>query len=323
MNKIFTIGEALIDFIPVEKAREIKDVNTFIKMPGGAPANVAVAVAKLGGQAGFIGKLGQDGFGDFLVDILNNNQVDTTYIKRTEEANTALAFVVLAEDGERDFSFYRNPSADMLLNEEDVADISFQKGDILHFGSVDLIEAPVKYAHIRVIEKAMEDEALISFDPNVRLPLWSSSAQCKKTIIDFLPYADVIKVSEEELEFLTGEKCEAQGLIELAQLCKESALILLTKGAQGVTAYDKQKTVKLDSFNVEVIDTTGAGDSFIGAFLYQIAMNSYNIKELKLEMLKDIIMFASGVGALTTTKSGAISALPDYHEVALFIKKNV
>ncbi len=181
MPTVFTIGEALIDFIPAEKGVGLNEVESFSKAAGGAPANVACVVAKLGKQSVFIGKLGADAFGDFLVETLVKTGVDTSRILRTSEANTALAFVSLKADGNRDFSFYRNPSADMLLKEEEIGEGWFMKGDILHFCSVDLIEAPVKYAHLKAIELARQVGARISFDPNVRLPLWHDPEACRRT----------------------------------------------------------------------------------------------------------------------------------------------
>ena len=172
---------------------ELKNVVGFKKEAGGAPANVACAVTKLGGSSAFIGKLGMDAFGDFLVDTLNEVGVDTQHVLRTTEANTALAFVSLKADGDRDFSFYRNPSADMLLTEDEIDGDWFAKRDILHYCSVDLIEAPVKYAHLKAIHAMKAAGGLISFDPNVRLPLWANHEQCRQTILQFIPLSHLVK----------------------------------------------------------------------------------------------------------------------------------
>ena len=205
MKKVISIGEALIDFIPNQKGCSLKEVLGFERVAGGAPANVSAVVSKLGGKSNFISKLGKDAFGDYIIDTLNDVNVDTSYVLRTNKANTGLAFVSLKEDGNRDFSFYRNPSADMLLEEGEIKQQWFNDCHTLHFCSVDLIECPMKYAHKKAIEYAKNNNAIISFDPNVRLPLWESEKDCKDAILEFLPLANIIKISDEELEFITGE----------------------------------------------------------------------------------------------------------------------
>ncbi|GAA0107855.1 MULTISPECIES: PfkB family carbohydrate kinase [Clostridium] len=174
MKKMISIGEALIDFIPHEKGVALRDVNNFLRVAGGSPLNVAAAVAKLGGKSQMITNLGMDEFGDHILEEVKSLGVDISKVLRTKEANTALAFVSLKEDGERDFSFYRNPSADMLLNESEIDEDVFKDEGILHFCSVSLIDAPIKEAHRKAIEFAKKHNCLISFDPNVRLPLWES-----------------------------------------------------------------------------------------------------------------------------------------------------
>lgn len=243
MSKVFTIGEALIDFAPIESGKGLKDISGFKKLPGGAPANVAASVAKLGGESAFIGMLGEDGFGDFLVETLKNEKVDTTYIKRTSKANTALAFVALTSEGEREFSFYRNPSADMLLSENDIESTWFNKGDILHFCSVDLIEAPVKYAHKKAISYIKQKQGIVSFDPNVRKNLWNDLDECRKTIKDFIPYANILKISDEELEFITGIKDVDKAIESL--FVGDVRIILYTKGKDGADIYTKDKCINL------------------------------------------------------------------------------
>ena len=174
MKKVISIGEALIDFIPNQKVCELKDVISFERVAGGAPANVSAVVAKLGGKSNFISKLGKDAFGDYIIETLKEANVNTDYVLRTDKANTGLAFVSLKEDGNRDFSFYRNPSADMLLEANEVKKEWFKECHSLHFCSVDLIECPMKDAYKKAIEFALENKSIISFDPNVKLPIWDS-----------------------------------------------------------------------------------------------------------------------------------------------------
>ena len=283
MKKVISIGEALIDFIPHEKGVALKEVSSFLRVAGGAPLNVAAAVSKLGGKSQMITKLGVDGFGDHILGEVKPLGVDVSKVLRTKEANTALAFVSLKEDGERDFSFYRNPSADMLLNASEIEEEVFEEDGILHFCSVSLIDAPIKEAHRKAIEFAKKHNCIISFDPNVRLPLWETPEACRKAILEFLPFANIVKISDEELKFITGISDESE------------ALNFLLQG-----------------------DTTGAGDSFIGSFLYQVAEEDNTLESLinlPEEKVKEILTFSNATAALTVCKRGAIGALPTKEEV--------
>ncbi len=310
---LFTIGEALIDFIPSEKGVGLKAVTSFKKAPGGAPANVACAVAKLGSRSTFIGKLGSDAFGDFLIETLENVGVDTSHIFRTNEANTALAFVSLKADGNRDFMFYRNPSADMLLSEEDICTEWFSEKDILHFCSVDLIEAPVKYAHIKAIKAVKEKGGIISFDPNVRLFLWNDKQQCRETILDFVPLCNILKISDEELEFITNIQDKDEAIKSL--FVGDVKVVIYTKGADGAELYTRDFNISVDGRRVDVVDTTGAGDAFIGAVLYKVATKEVDIDNITEEAARQAIDFANAVAAITTTRKGAIESLPSIDEV--------
>lgn len=316
MKKVIAIGEALIDFIPHEKGRALNNVENFLRVPGGAPLNVAAAVAKLGGKSQMLTKLGQDGFGDAILNEVKPLGVDVSRISRTKEANTALAFVSLREDGERDFSFYRNPSADMLLSAEEICSEDFNERDILHFCSVSLIDAPIKEAHRRAIEIAKEKGCLISFDPNVRLPLWKQPEDCRKAILEFLPLSNIVKISDEELEFITGIKDEKEALDSL--LTDDVKVIIYTKGTNGAEFITKERVIFSPSFKVSAQDTTGAGDSFIGSLLYQVAEGEYSLEELVTlseEKVQEILTFSNATAALTVCKKGAIGALPLKEEV--------
>jgi len=311
--KVFSIGEALIDFIPREKGVPLKEVTEFQKAPGGAPANVACALGKLGINSIFIGKVGADAFGDFLIDTLSGCNVDTSYMSQTRIAKTALAFVSLKADGNRDFMFYRNPSADMLLSKDEIDSNWFSKSDVLHFGSVDLIEAPVKYAHKKAINSVKSKGGTISFDPNVRLALWDDEKCCKDTINEFLPYADILKISDEELEFITGLNNEADALRSL--FVGNVKIIAYTKGSKGAELHTESLAVSVPARDVEVIDTTGAGDAFMGALLYKLISYRdvlYNITE---KQAYDILNFANTAASISVTRKGAISSLPSLDEI--------
>lgn len=318
MNKLITIGEALIDFIPKQKGRQLKDVVEFTRVAGGAPANVAACVSLLGKESYVLTKLGNDAFGDFIIDELQNTGVITSHIRRTSEANTALAFVSLTEDGERDFSFYRNPSADMLMEPNEVNQSIFSKGDVLHFCSVDLVEAPMKYAHNKAIEYAIENEMIISFDPNLRFPLWDDHIEYRKTILEYIPYSHILKVSDDELEFITGVTNKEKAIQSL--FVGNIRLIILTCGSNGAWMYAKDSvSIYFKSYKSDVKDTTGAGDSFIGGILYQILDKS--IKQDNIEQLvkTDVLKFAHAVAALVVSNYGAIPSLPRLKDVFEFI----
>lgn len=316
-KKIFTLGEALIDFVSKEAGRELKNVDYFFKAPGGAPANVAASTAKLGIETYFIGKVGQDAFGDFIIDTLTNAGVKNDCTLRTEKAKTGLSFVSLKNNGERDFMFYRSPSADMLLDKEDIDQKWFGKGDILHFGSISLIQNPSKEATETAIKYARENGSLVSFDPNIRLPLWNDKQKIVPTIMEYLPYADLVKISEEELKLLTNESDYSS----VRQLFKGNVkMVLLTLGDKGAIAYTKERKVQLEGFKVKAVDTTGAGDAFVAGVLYELIKNNVHsdnfdqaIKSDKL--IKNIILTGNANGALTTTKAGAISALPGLEDI--------
>lgn len=320
MKKVYTIGEALIDFIPHEVGVPMSEVDSFKKAPGGAPANVAATIAKLGGKAAFIGQVGEDMFGYYLKKVLAENNVDVTHMLHTNKANTALAFVALKQGGEREFAFYRKPSADMLLESDYIKTICFTDNDILHFCSVSLIESEVKYAHIEAINKVKEHDGLVVFDPNVRKNLWDDQALYAQTIQEFIPFADVLKVSDDELSFITGKDTVEEGIKHL--LSKPIQLLILTKGKDGVTFFIGEKEISVAGFNVQSIDTTGAGDAFIGAFLYKFSTMDKKIPDLTPAELVEMGTYANSVAAIVTTKNGAISALPKVDEVSNFLFEN-
>lgn len=314
MAKVFTIGEALIDFLPDRKGAALKEIESFTKAAGGAPANVACAVARLGGDSAFIGKVGADPFGQFLVETLETEGVDVSAMFRTSLANTALAFVSLKEDGDRDFSFYRNPSADMLLDASEINAGWFGEADILHFCSVDLVEAPVKHAHLKAIEAVKAAGGIVSFDPNVRLPLWSDEELCRTTIRSFLPLCDIVKISSDELVFITGIDDEREALQSL--FVGDVEAVVYTKGAEGAEWHAKPYSVSVPGKRVQTADTTGAGDAFVGALLYQLQQEGLaSIKGIAPQLAERMIGFANAAAALTTTRAGAISSLPKRDEL--------
>ncbi|WP_027417245.1 PfkB family carbohydrate kinase [Aneurinibacillus terranovensis] len=317
MKKVMALGEMLIDFVPETNGLPLDEVPSFKKAPGGAPANVAAAVARLGGSASFVGKVGRDHFGLFLKNTLQDIGVDTQHMLQTDEAKTALAFVSLKQDGERDFLFYRDPSADMLLREEEIDAAMFNDVSIYHFGSISLISDPSRNATVKGAKLAREKGVLVSYDPNLRLALWKDAEEAKRVIMEHVSLADMVKVSEEELEFLTGETDPLAGADFF--LNKGVRLLLVTYGKEGSVYVWDGEARKVEGRAVQAVDTTGAGDGFTGGILYQMARAGNTVEEmfgtLTFERLDSIVRFANTVGALTTTKRGAISALPTLEEV--------
>lgn len=307
MKKVTAIGELLIDFVPQQKGCALKDVTEFKRVAGGAPANVVTAVSKLGGRGVMISQVGKDAFGEHIRDVLQENGVDTRYVFQTEKANTGLAFVSLDAGGNREFSFFRNPSADLFLAPEQITEEMLTDTAIIHFCSVDLVDSPIKHAHEKLIQMAQEKGILVSFDPNVRLPLWNSPEDCQKTIREFLPMADIIKLSDDEVEFVTGCKTETGAVAKLFEgRCK---LVILTRGANGSSVYTKTAAAHTPARKVkQVVDTTGAGDSFAGSFLFQLVQSGCTRDDLDSISERDLtqfLNFSADYAALTVGKMGA------------------
>ncbi|GFY81401.1 pfkB-like carbohydrate kinase family protein [Actinidia rufa] len=289
----------------------------FLKAPGGAPANVAIAAARLGGKTAFVGKLGDDEFGHMLAGILKENGVSGDGITFDKGARTALAFVTLRADGEREFMFYRNPSADMLLTPGELNLDLIRSAKVFHYGSISLIVEPCRAAHLKAMEVAKQAGALLSYDPNLRLPLWPSAEEARKQIMSIWDKAEVIKVSDNELEFLTGSnKIDDESALSLWH--NNLKLLLVTLGEQGCRYYTKNFHGTVDGFHVKAVDTTGAGDSFVGALLCKI-VDDWSVLEDEAK-LKEVLKFANACGAITTTKKGAIPALPTQAEVLSLFK---
>ncbi|QPA55970.1 carbohydrate kinase family protein [Lysinibacillus sphaericus] len=312
MGKLFTIGELLIDFTPTQQHGDLVQIEHFTKHAGGAPANVAAVCAKLGQQAALLTQIGQDAFGDFLKKTLQQAGVDTQYIRQTTEGETSLAFVALSETGERDFQFYRRHAADLLYKQEYLPSQLLTNKDIIHFCSVNLVDSPMKSAHLAFIEQAHQAGSIVSFDPNVRLPLWQDETACRETILAFLPKAHIVKLSNEELLFLTAIEEEFSAVHTLFQGHLET--IIITHGAEGATLYTKKCQRKVHAENVQAVDTTGAGDAFIGAILSQFLQHQLSADHLVAyceQYAISLLSFANRYAGITTMKYGAIPSYPE------------
>ncbi len=312
MKDIVTVGEILID---LTNSGRKDGVPLYTANPGGAPANVAVAAARLGADTAFIGKVGKDYFGDFLRSTLLENGVDASGMLTDEEARTTMAVVSLSETGERSFSFYRRNCADVLLRSDEISLGLLSDTHILHFGSVSLTDEPSRSATVFAAEKAKEFGATVTYDPNYRANLWKSEAQAVEQMKSVLGKIDILKISDEELPLLTGiDDCEAG----TRQLYDEYGipLILLTLGADGAYYRRGEETGKADGFKVKVADTNGAGDTFFGAFLSRMAaLGIYRPADLSPEQLYESVRTANLAASLTTSRHGAIPAMPDLKEL--------
>lgn len=309
-----SLGELLIDFVPDEKGVSLAEARSFSKQPGGAPANVAVGLSRLGVRSGFIGKVGDDPFGRYLVDVLAANGVDVSQVKSDPEARTALAFVALTDAGDRDFMFYRHPSADMRLRPDEIDAEYVASARMLHVGSISLIQEPSRSATVRALDIATGAGSLVSYDPNLRLPLWPSVQAAKDGIRSIWRKANVIKISEDELEFLTGSRD-----ISAARPLRHDGLRLLaiTRGGAGVSYMTQTFEGDVPGFKVDTVDTTGAGDAFMAALLAGLAATPRIDEDPA--ALKELMRRANAYGALTTTRRGAIHGMPSVTELRTFL----
>ncbi|TFD99698.1 aminoimidazole riboside kinase [Jeotgalibacillus salarius] len=304
---VISLGEALIDFIPTDETNDF-----YYKSPGGAPANVAVGVARLGLPSYFAGKVGEDVLGRFLERTLKNYGVNTDYMLFDQEHRTGVVFVTL-DNGERSFDFYIDPSADRFLTADELNTALFEEARVFHFGSISMISEPAKTATKKAVELAREKGMIISYDPNLRMSLWSNEEEARSAISSMLDQADVVKISEEELEFLTGTDDIEKG----AEVMKQFGipLLLITMGAEGSWVFTQSDRRHVPANKVQAIDTTGAGDAFVSGMLYSLHEYEGEVHDLKLEKAVEMVQLASRSGALAASVKGAMTALPTIEEL--------
>ena len=309
MKDIVAIGEVLIDL--TQKGVDELGVGQYASNPGGAPANLAVAAARLGASTAFVGKVGKDAFGKYLRAVLEENSVDTTGLLEDPTEHTTLAVVSVDETGERSFTFYRDPSADVNLKAEEIPAGLLKDTRILHFGSVSLTAEPARSATLYAAKKARENGCLVSYDPNYRASLWSSPEEAIREMKNALPLCDILKISDEELPLLTGTQDPVEGSRLLSQL--GIRLIFITLGANGAFFRLGGQIGSVPGIRVKVGDTNGAGDTFFGAALSQLVREDLN--GLTLERLTQIAAFANKAASITTSRHGAIPAMPKLSEI--------
>ena len=315
MADVVCLGELLIDFVPTETGRGLIDAAAFKKAPGGAPANVAVGLRRLGTTSAFMGMVGDDPFGHFLAETLAADGVDVSALRFSAKARTALAFVSLHADGEREFLFYRHPSADILFAPADVDTDAIARGRLLHFGSISLIGEPSRGATLRALAAAGAAGTRISYDPNLRLPLWPDAKAARFGLRLGLTHADIVKISDEEVAFLADTHDPVRGGRSLWH--DRLALMVITHGRQGCTWLTADADGAVPGFPVTAVDATGAGDAFMAGLLAGLLQEPQAAP--RPEALTRICRFACAVGALTTTTRGAIPALPTRAAVDAFL----
>lgn len=313
MFDILTIGEMLIDL--TQTGVSDQGIPVYTAFPGGAPANVAVAAAKLGAKTSFIGKVGNDAFGKLLVDTVKQNGVNADNMIITDKANTTLAVVSLQESGERDFAFYRKGFADTLLSESEISDDTLKNTHILHFGSVSMTEDPSRTATFNAALRAKNRGATVTYDPNYRASLWDDLDDALTQMKMPLSIVDILKISDEELPLLADTDDPEKGTAYLADTYG-IPLILLTLGAKGAYYRFGDHTGLCEGVKVKVADTNGAGDTFFGAFLSGMArLGKYKPFELSEQEVRELVIFANKAASITTSRSGAIPAMPTLSEV--------
>lgn len=313
---VVALGELLIDFTSNGLSNQGNIL--FEANPGGAPCNVLTILNKLGKKTSFIGKVGKDQFGLLLNDTIKQVGINTDNLVLDEEVNTTLAFVHTAEDGDRSFSFYREKGADMMLREDEIREDIFKKSKIFHFGTLSMTNEGVRNATKKALKFAKENNLLISFDPNLRPPLWKSLDEAKEQIMYGLEYCDILKIADEELEFVTGLRDIDEGVKYLRNKYNIK-LVLVTMGKNGSKAYYKEFFVEKKGFlQKNTVDTTGAGDTFCGSILNYILEN--DLKSLSQENLEEMLIFANAAASLITTKKGVIKSMPEKDEILKLIE---
>jgi fructokinase len=313
--EIICLGEALIDIAPLEKGLSIVANGKMQLAAGGAPANVAVGLARLGTASGFMGCLGDDFFGHYLRDVLNENGVDTATLYLTKAANTGLAFISWDARGDAEYLFYRSPSADTVFAPEQIQPDAFEGVKVLQIGSLLLATEPSGAATFRALELARKSGALISYDLNLRLSFWESPEIAREKISKPLEYASIVKLNRGELAFLTGEDDPAAGV---AKLWRDNfRLVVVTLDTEGCYFHTATKNGKVGAYKVTPVDTVGAGDSFLAGLLHSLNRAGFRFEDESI--IREACRQAAASGALAVMRAGAIPSLPTAQEVADFL----
>jgi fructokinase len=320
MADVVSMGELLVEFVSTSTNVSLADAPGFIKAPGGAPANVAVAVKRLGLDARFVGKVGNDPFGQYLRESLRDTGIDTGCLFIDPLARTTAVFVAVWDDGRKDLCFYRNPGADMLLNEDDIDDRVFQGARCFHFGSISLINEPASMAQHKALAIARDCGLMLSYDPNYRPTLWPNAQTAHRVIFNEFRNCHLAKISAEEWEVATGYADIDDGI--RAVLGQGVELLVISRGEKGSIATNGVYRIELPAFHVDVVETTGAGDGFMAAMIVKllpVREKTGSLAKVDERIVRDAMYYAGAVGALTCTKPGAIPALPTHAVVSHFL----
>lgn len=308
---VTAIGELLIDFTENGTSKQgnpLMEAN-----PGGAPCNVLAMLSGLGHKTAFIGKVGNDFFGKQLEEAITEVGIDATYLRKDDEVHTTLAMVHTYPDGDRDFSFYRNPGADMMLTEDEIPEELIRDTRIFHFGTLSMTHEGVRAATKKTIDIAKEAGAIISFDPNLREPLWNSLDEAKEQVLYGLGKCDILKISDNEIQWLTGEENYTKGVQWINERFN-IPLILVSMGKEGSRAYYNDMVVEVKPFvRPDTIETTGAGDTFCGCVLHYVC--EHGLDGLTEADLQEMLRFANAAASIITTRKGALRVMPTLSEI--------
>ena len=313
---VVALGELLIDFTQNGKSEQGNGL--FEANPGGAPCNVLAMLNNLGKKTSFIGKVGNDQFGLMLKVTLEELGIGTENLMLDDEVHTTLALVHTFEDGDRDFSFYRNPGADMMLTADEVQEDLIKATRIFHFGTLSMTHEGIREATKKALEIAKNCGAMISFDPNLREPLWKSLDDAKEQVLYGLQYADILKISDNEIQWLTDEEDYTEGVKKIREM-KDIPLILVSMGKEGSRAYYKDMIVEVKPFlQKNTIETTGAGDTFCANVLNYVL--DHGLSDLTEEGLAEMLTYANAAASIITTKKGALKVMPTKEDIEKFLE---
>lgn len=308
---VTALGELLIDF--TENGKSSQGNPMFEANPGGAPCNVLAMLSKLGHKTAFIGKVGNDFFGKQLKEAITEVGIDVAYLSMDDQVHTTLALVHTYPDGDRDFSFYRNPGADMMLTEDEIQEELIKDSRIFHFGTLSMTHEGVRAATKKAVRIALEAGAWISFDPNLRPPLWNDMEEAREQVLYGLEHCHILKISDNEIQWLTGKTDYTEG-VQWINERYHIPLILVSMGKEGSRAYYKEEMVEVKPFlQKNTIETTGAGDTFCGCVLHYIC--EHGLSDLTEDNLQDMLTFANAAASLITTRKGALRVMPETEEI--------
>ena len=316
-HDVVALGELLIDLTQnglSGQGNPMLEAN-----PGGAPCNVLALLTKLGHATAFIGKVGKDGFGNQLRAALEETGISAEGLCWDEDVHTTLAVVHTHPDGDRDFSFYRNPGADMRLTTEEVNRELIRQAKIFHFGTLSMTDEPVRSATYAAIAQAEQAGVLRSFDPNLRPPLWRTMEEAKEQVLYGLAHCDILKISDNEIQWLTGLEDYSAGIRWIQERFPQIRLILLSLGREGSRAYAGQHMAQVAGFCVNAIETTGAGDTFFGGILHHVL--TWGLRDYTEAELTEMLTFANAAAAIVTTKKGALRVMPSEEEIRALMQE--